>query len=97
MKDLTKNSSPQNAPLITIVDNEDSDTYVMDSEGLKLYLVTNLDAQNQKVVMSDASKPTPENWKDVIPHTENVLSASSGGGYLFAEYMVDAIFESYSV
>ncbi|WP_375559465.1 prolyl oligopeptidase family protein [Bernardetia sp. OM2101] len=87
MKDLSKN----NSPLVTIVDNEDSDTYVMDNEGSKLYLVTNLDAPNKKVVMTDASKPTPENWKDVIPHTENVLSASSGGGYLFAEYMVDAI------
>ncbi|WP_338814865.1 prolyl oligopeptidase family serine peptidase [Bernardetia sp. Wsw4-3y2] len=87
IKDLSK----ANSPLVTIVDNEDSDTYLMDNEGSKLYLVTNLDAPNQKVVMTDASKPTPENWKDVIPHTENVLSASSGGGYLFAEYMVDAI------
>ncbi|WP_338769725.1 prolyl oligopeptidase family serine peptidase [Bernardetia sp. ABR2-2B] len=87
MKDLSKKDSP----LVTIVDNEDSDTYVMENEGSKLYLVTNLDAPNQKVVMTDASNPTPENWKDVIPHTENVLSASSGGGYLFAEYMVDAI------
>ncbi len=87
IKDLSK----ANSPLVTIVDNEDSDTYLMDNEGSKLYLVTNLDAPNQKVVMTDALKPTPENWKDVIPHTENVLSASSGGGYLFAEYMVDAI------
>ncbi|WP_338793982.1 prolyl oligopeptidase family serine peptidase [Bernardetia sp. MNP-M8] len=87
IKDLSK----ANSPLVTIVGNEDSDTYLMDNEGSKLYLVTNLDAPNQKVVMTDASKPTPENWKDVIPHTENVLSASSGGGYLFAEYMVDAI------
>ncbi|WP_291725206.1 prolyl oligopeptidase family serine peptidase [Bernardetia sp.] len=87
IKDLSKESNP----LITIIDNEDSDTYVMENEGSKLYLVTNLDAPNQKVVTTDFSKPTSENWKDVIPHTENVLSASSGGGYLFAEYMVDAI------
>ncbi|AFM04959.1 prolyl oligopeptidase [Bernardetia litoralis DSM 6794] len=87
MKDLSK----KDAPLITVVDNEDSDTYVMTNEGSKLYLVTNLDAPNKKVVTVDASNPTPENWKDVIAHTRNVLSASSGGGYLFAEYMVDAI------
>jgi prolyl oligopeptidase len=91
MKDLSKNNNPQNTNLITIVDNEDTDTNVMTNEGSKLYLVTNLDAPNQKVVMTDASNPTPKNWKDVIPHTKNVLSASSGGGYLFAEYMVDAI------
>ncbi len=87
MKDLSKT----NSPLITIVDNEDSDTYLMDSDDSKFYLVTNLDAPNKKVVMADISNPTPKNWKDVIPHTENVLSASSGGGYLFATYMVDAI------
>lgn len=87
MKDLSK----KDAPLVTVVDNENSDTYVMTNEGTKLYLVTNLDAPNKKVVMTDASNPTPQNWKDVIPHTKNVLSAASGGGYLFAEYMVDAI------
>ncbi len=87
MMDLSKS----NSPLVTVVDNEDSDTNVLTNEGLKLYLVTNLDAPNQRVVMTDASNPTPKNWKDVIPHTKNVLSASSGGGYLFAEYMVDAI------
>ena len=87
MMDLSKS----NSPLVTVVDNEDSDTNVLTNEGSKLYLVTNLDAPNQRVVMTDASNPTPKNWKDVIPHTKNVLSASSGGGYLFAEYMVDAI------
>ena len=28
---------------------------------------------------------------DFIPETENVLSPSTGGGYFFAEYMVDAL------
>ena len=87
IKDLSKDSNP----LVTIIDNEDSDTYILTNEGSKLYLVTNLDAPNQKVVMTDFANLTPKNWKDVIPHTKNVLSASSGGGYLFAEYMVDAI------
>ena len=35
--------------------------------------------------------PAPKNWKDFIPETAHVLSASSGGGYFFAEYMVDAV------
>ncbi|HAS21600.1 MAG TPA: S9 family peptidase, partial [Idiomarina loihiensis] len=32
-----------------------------------------------------------ENWEDFIPETENVLSVSTGAGYIFAEYMVDAV------
>ena len=77
--------------LITILDNTDSDTYVMENEGSKLFMVTNMDAPNKKIVVTDASNPTPDNWTDFIPETENVLTAGSGGGYFFTEYMVDAI------
>ena len=87
LKDLTK----PNSPLVTILDNTDSDTYVLDNQGSTLFLVTNLDAPNKRVVKVDASNPAPENWVDVIPETKNVLSVSTGGGYMFAKYMVDAI------
>jgi len=87
LKDLTK----PNSPLVTIADNFLGDTYVIENEGDKLFLVTNIDAPNKKIVTVNAKAPTRENWKDLIPETENVLSASTGGGYFFAEYMVDAI------
>jgi prolyl oligopeptidase len=77
--------------LITISDNLESDTYVIENSESKLYLVTNLNAANKKVVTVDATNPTPENWVDFIPETENVLSPSTGAGYFFATYMVDAI------
>ncbi|HEY9185192.1 MAG TPA: prolyl oligopeptidase family serine peptidase [Salegentibacter sp.] len=80
-----------NPELVTILDHEETDTYVMDNEGSKFLIVTNLDAPNKRIVTVDAANPTPENWKDLIPETENVLSPSTGGGYIFAEYMVDAI------
>lgn len=83
--------SVKNSPLITIIDNFDSDTYVIDNSGSKLFLVTNLDAPNQKIVSVDAKQPTPDNWIDFIPETEHVLSPSTGGGYFFTEYMVDAV------
>ena len=87
MMDLSK-SNPE---LKTIIGNEDTDTYVIENEGSKLYIVTNLDAPNQRIVTADAANPSPENWKDFIPETENVLSPSTGGGYFFTEYMVDAV------
>lgn len=87
LKDLTK---PDSA-LVTILDHTDSDTDLLDNDGSTLYLVTNLNAANKKVVSVDAAKPQPEHWVDVIPQTDNVLSASTGAGYIFAEYMVDAI------
>jgi prolyl oligopeptidase len=87
MMDLSQDE-PQ---IMTIIGNEDTDTYVIDNEGSKLFLVTNLDAPNRKIVTVDAANPQPENWEDFIPETENVLSPSTAGGYFFAEYMEDAI------
>ncbi|TCI84615.1 prolyl oligopeptidase family serine peptidase [Tenacibaculum sp. M341] len=87
MKDLTVEGSP----IVTVLGDTKSDTYVIENEGSKLYLVTNLEAPNKKIVTVDAANPTPENWKDFIPETENVLSPSTGAGFFFAEYMVDAV------
>lgn len=87
IKDLSKSKSK----LITVINTFESDTYVTENRGSKLYLVTNLNAPNKKVVTVDAKKPSQENWKDFIPETENVLSLNAGAGYFFAEYMVDAV------
>ncbi|MHA7844049.1 MAG: prolyl oligopeptidase family serine peptidase [Winogradskyella sp.] len=87
IKDLTK----PNAPFVEILGHTDSDSNIIENVGSKLYIMTNLNAPNQKVVTVDASDPKPENWEDFIPETENVLSPSTGGGYFFAEYMVDAV------
>ena len=86
-----KDLSVSDSKLIPIIDTFDSDTYLIQNIQSKLYLVTNLNAPNKKVVTVDAKNPTQENWIDFIPETENVLSLSSGAGYFFAEYMVDAV------
>ena len=87
IKDLTK----KNSEFITVLDHTNSDTYLIDNVGSKLFFVTDLNAPNKKIVTVDAANPTPENWVDFIPETKHVLSPSTGGGYFFTEYMVDAI------
>ncbi|WP_085298754.1 prolyl oligopeptidase family serine peptidase [Cognaticolwellia mytili] len=86
IKDLAK----ADAPLVEAIDNTDSDTYMVSSNGDDLLFVTNKNAPNKRVVKVSALKPSPENWVDLIPETENVLSVSTGGKYLFAKYMKDA-------
>jgi len=83
-------SSPQQK-LITILDHTGTDSYIIDNVGSRLYIVTNKEAPNKKVITVDAADPRPENWVDFIRETENVLSPDTGGGYFFAGYMVDAI------
>ncbi|MFI8377756.1 prolyl oligopeptidase family protein [Leeuwenhoekiella sp. NPDC079379] len=87
IKDLSKAGSS----FITILDNEHTNTSIIENVGSKLFLVTDKDAPNKKIVTVDASNPTPENWVDLIPETKNVLSPSTAGGYFFTEYMVDAV------
>jgi len=79
------------SPFVAVQKDTDSDTSVIDNVGSKLYLVTNRNAPNKKVVTVDASSPGPENWKDLIEETQNVLRASTGGGYIFANYMENAV------
>ncbi|HEX9601294.1 MAG TPA: prolyl oligopeptidase family serine peptidase [Mariniflexile sp.] len=86
-----KDLSNKNSQLISILNHTDSDSHVIENEGSKLFIVTNLNAPNKKIVSVDASNPTPEHWVDAIPETEHVLNTSVGGGYFFANYMVDAI------
>jgi len=90
-KSFIKNLEEDNATFRPIINNTDSDTYLVENVGDKLYLKTNLNAPNGKVVVVDAANPSVENWKDFIPETENVLSISKGSNYFFAEYMVDAV------
>lgn len=86
-----KDLRTENSPFVTILDHENSSTYVAENEGDKLFIYTDLDAPNYRLVTVDAANPTPENWVDFIAEKENVLSISSGGGYIFAQYMVDAL------
>jgi len=87
IKDLSK----PNSNIVTIVDNFDFSSSIIENEGSKLFIETDYKAPNSRVVTVDFSNPKPENWTDFIPETENVLSPSTGGGYFFATYMKDAV------
>ena len=81
-----------NAPIQTIVTGFDNDYSIIDSKDGKMYIVTNFQAPNQKLMVADvATLANKSTWKDVIPETENVLNLSKAGGYFFANYMKDAV------
>ena len=87
IKDLEKS----NSDFVTIIDNFENDHNIVGSDGDDLYIITTLDAPNQRLVKVSAANPSPANWKDVLPQTKNVLrSVSLVGGKIIANYMVDA-------
>ena len=91
LKDLTKDS----APLVSMVDDYQANSYLLDSNGDTLYIVTDLDAPNRRLVEVDAQNPHFYNWTDLIPETEHVLNVSTGANHLFARYTIDVISRVY--
>lgn len=87
LKDLSK----QDSGWQTVIESMDYDVSMLTNKDDTLYLVTNYNAPNTKIVKVNASNPNVSNWQDVIAETDSVLSASTAGGYIFAEYMIDAI------
>lgn len=87
VKDLSRKGSE----FKTVVGNFDGENYIIGNEGSKLFIQTNINAPNVKIVTADASDPGMEKWQELIPETENVLDPSMGSGYLFANYLVDAV------
>ena len=64
-------------------------TDFVDCKGDFIYAMTDKNAPNMRLVKFDIKNPSV--WIDVIPETENVLSVSTGGGFIFAKYMKDAV------
>lgn len=87
VQDLTKSGSK----ITNILSGFASSTSIIDNDGDTFYVQTNLNAPNNKLVKMNIHQPEAKNWIDVIPETENVLGVSTGGGYLFANYLKDAI------
>jgi prolyl oligopeptidase len=86
-KDLSK----PNSPIVNLINNFDNNYNVIENVGTLFYVETDLNAPNNRVVTFDLSKPAIKNWKDFIPETDNVLNSSTGSGFIFANYIKDAI------
>ena len=59
--------------------------YSIDHFDDKFYIVTNLEAKNFRLMETPVSKPGKENWKELIPHREDVFL---DGIDIFKEYLV---------
>jgi prolyl oligopeptidase len=76
--------------LVPIVENMDNTHRVIHAEGRRLFILTNLNAPNYRIVVADIATPQVETWVDLIPETGMPLSATTAGGRIFASYLKDA-------
>jgi len=91
IQDLTKPGAPI-VPVVTGFDHEQNVVYSHDG---KIYIQTNQDAPNRKLIVTEAATPTPEHWKTLIAETKFPLEISTCGNRFFAEYLEDAVSKVY--
>lgn len=74
-----------------IIANFDHEYSFIESDGDVLYFKTSLEAANRRVIAIDLGNPAQENWKEIIPESENALRSVGLVGNLFVcEYLKDA-------
>lgn len=78
-------------PFIAVVTDQENDHKLAYAKDNIFFLVTNLNATNNRLVKVSVDNPTPENWVDLIPESDNVIeNVSIAGNNIFVEYLKDA-------
>ena len=90
-----QNLAKKNAPIVPVVTGFDFEQDVVFADKGKLYIETNQDAPNHRLVVTDAATPGKEHWKTIIPETKFPLTVSTCGRKIFAEYLEDAVSRVY--
>jgi len=86
-----KNLKKRNSKVVKLVTTFDNDYSIIDHINGKFIVLTNLDAPKYRVVTINPRHPEKENWEELIPEKENVLSSISTVGHkIIANYMKDA-------
>ncbi len=81
----------QSPKLIPLVETDDNDYEEVYADAKYIYLLTDKDAPNYRLVRIPADVPDMSKAENVIPETNEVLTCATGAGYLFAKYTADAI------
>ena len=76
---------------VTLIEGFDHDYTFVGSIGSELYFRSNMDAPKNRLIAIDINQPEQENWREIVPEMEDVLSGVSlVGGKVIAQYMKDA-------
>lgn len=74
-----------------IIEGFDFDYTFVGNIGSELYFRTNNAAPRNRLIVIDANRPEPENWREIIAESADVLDdVSLVGGRIVGEYMQDA-------
>jgi prolyl oligopeptidase len=90
-KGLGDPASPDiSAPVKPVVETDDAEYSPIGNNGPIVFLRTDKNAPNRKVIGVDLNNPEPSAWKTIVPEEKQAIeSVSLIGGRLLVEYLVD--------
>ena len=81
----------KNGAWVTMSPTQDYSVDVIDVIDNKVYILTSYGAPKKRLMVADLANPSIENWKELVPEAEGVLtSAQFAGDKLFLTYEKDA-------
>lgn len=79
------------AQVVELLTGFEADFSFVDNDGPVFWFKTDLDAPRARLIAIDTTKPERQNWKELIPQTEDTLSGVGTVGNRFvASYLKDA-------
>jgi prolyl oligopeptidase len=76
---------------LPLIEGFENDSYAIENIGDKFLVFTNIDADNNRIVLVDPKNPDHENWKTIIPEKPDALNwVWTAGQQLFCNYLEDA-------
>jgi prolyl oligopeptidase len=89
--DLANPTSPAiGAPVKPLIEADDAEFAAFANAGPVLYLRTDRDAPNRKVIALDVRHPEPSAWKTIVPEGKQAIeTVRLVAGRLVAQYLVD--------
>ncbi|MEE1208118.1 MAG: prolyl oligopeptidase family serine peptidase [Muribaculaceae bacterium] len=84
------------AEWVSVVDDQQNTVNVIDIIDGTVYMLTSLDAPNYRVVAAPLADPRRQNWREIIPESDNVLvGVDVSADKLIATYLKDASHHAY--
>ena len=84
-----KDLSDDRSTFIAVIDHLQNENRIIGNRGDTIYMQTNLQAPNNKLIAFRISAPQPEYWTTIIPESKLVFNAAFAGISIFAEFIED--------
>ncbi|HKM43734.1 MAG TPA: prolyl oligopeptidase family serine peptidase [Limnochordia bacterium] len=81
-------------PVVRLLEPGEASYEFLGSEGSVLYVLTDLDASRGRIIAIDLENPGRENWREIIPEQEDVVSR---GRYLDGKFVLSLMRNAHSI